>query len=310
MKKLFIFFVFLLSLIVFIGPVFAIGQVTKPIVVDGALREEEFQETLYIVNNEKKAQAIQVSAEGEIAGWVKFYDPRDKNTEIEEIVIGAENFARVIALFRVPLDTQNDEYFGVLYATQKPQTENKDSEGSSTSVLQKIGRNVSITVSDEENIVLEASVIPKSFDVGKNKNIDIRLIYDNLSNVSLDPQIDFKIKDVDRKIVYNIIYPFPVTEEKIKPGEIREVPLLSVSTIGLKKGKYLAQMDFLNDNKIIATKEFNFSYGISRGYILGASITNMKFFWPILLIIVILSVVFVSILKKMRILIRGKVLKK
>ena len=270
--------------------VLAIGLISNPIEVESALRNESFQEILKIFNSEDAETVYKLKTEGDIEGWAKFYEEDDLETPITQILAPAKSYYDVIVIFTVPEDAANGESNGQLTIVLSPNE--IEGEGSQASVRQSLSRDVYIKVTDEENIVLEVSVIPHSYDLKKGENLNVRLIYDNQGNVSLKPQIQFKIKQNDKNI-YNAIFPYPEGIEAAKPGAQHEVPALEIPTSNLKDGQYTAEIEFLHNNQIILTKDFRFNIG-SHGSILGAFNINYKIFWPIIGVVAV--IVFIAII--------------
>ncbi len=248
--------------------VLAVGQTTEPILVDNALRGEEFEQKMIIINTDGEQMNIDLSARGEVATWVTFYEPADLENPIESISIPAENqTANVVAVFNVPEDTANGVYKGYIGVAQGAQSVN-DQEGSLVNVSQQIDREVTIIVTDQEIINLAVSVIPAKYDMVKDEALSVRLIYDNQSNVSLRPEVQFKIRQGDQT-VYNSIFPYPEDEPSVRPSSQHEIPALEIATSGLNRGKYIAELTFLHNGEEILVKDFTFSVDYS-GRVLGA----------------------------------------
>jgi len=306
MKKIFIFtFVLLISALT-VGPnVLALGLVTEPIIIANALRGNEYQEILMIVNTDNAQANIGFSTEGKIAGWAKFYLPNDLKNPIENLEMEAKQNQNIVAIFLVPTDAPNGKYDGFVSVIKKPAAMSQQ-DGSSSSVAQKIDREVSITVGGEEKISLQVSVIPKKYDIKKNSPLDIRFIFDNLGNVSLRPQIDLKIKNLDGKVVYNAIYPYPENEPVVRPGAQYEIPAIAVPTNGLVNGKYLVEIDFLHNNQVIFEKDFRFSV-ITGGIVAGLKTISSRIFWPIGIGITIIAMAVFTLLRVKRIIKNKKI---
>ena len=292
LKTIFISLVILTILTVQTTDVFAFGQMTEPIVIENALRGNEYQETLIIVNTDNENISVNFSGTEDIAGWVKFYLPEDMENQIENTNIAPSSNKNVTAIFTIPEDAPNGIYKGIVNATKKA-PEMSAEEGSSVSIAQAIGREATITVGGEEKIGLQVSVIPDSYDIKTNQPLNIRFIFDNLGNISLHPQIDLKIKDIDGKVVYNAIYPYPENEPSVRPNAQYEIPSISVPTNGLANGKYRADINFLHNNSIIFEKGFGFNIS-AKGFIMG--ISDIKINWyiiggAILIILIALSLV-------------------
>jgi len=236
----------------------ALGQTTDPIVIDNALRGEDFQEELIIINTEDKNITVEIKAEGQVADWAKFYKPDDLQNPISEANLAASEKLNLFVRFSIPQDVANGDYTGVIAALQKPGAE---ATGENASVLtQRIDREVTIKVSDQENVSLVVSVIPASYDVKIGDPLKIKLLYDNQGNISLAPQVDLKIKKINtEEVVFNVIYPYPEGEEKVRPSAQKEISNIEVATDKLEAGKYTAELTFLHNGQTVSQESFNFS---------------------------------------------------
>jgi hypothetical protein len=272
MKKIIFSYLFIVTLFLSSsGNALAIGQITEPIVIKSALRGQEIVSKLTVLNSENKQNVIGLSVEGQIADWTVFYAKDDKEfaQPITETTVAAGVYADVAVMFKIPEDTANGEYTGQLSVMYNPNQESNTNENSSV-VSQKISRMVKITVSDEEVIVLEASVIPEKFDYAPGESINVRIIYDNQSNISLTPSVQFKVKQ-DEKTVYNVIYPYPDGEPAVRSMSLYEIPALTIPAASFGSGEFLAELNFLRGDKTILTKYFSFSVGTNDGVAGGAA---------------------------------------
>ena len=259
MKKFQIFAFTLAAFLVLPISASALGQMSQPIVIDNAMRGAQINQEIIAVNTEDKKITVEFTAGGQIADWVKFYATDDLKNSVATTTIEARANLNMIAIISVPKDAPNGEYIGAVSVTSIPDKA-EQSDQSSASMAQKIDREVTITVSDVEDVSLEASVIPKSYDMKTGESLSVRIIYDNRSNVSLSPSISFKIKK-DEQTVYNVIYPYPDGEPAVNPQAIQEIPALEIPTTGLANGKYRAQLAFRRGDKTILEKQFGFSIG-------------------------------------------------
>ena len=292
MKKIILsaFLLFALCFSVLPSQVLAIGQITEPINIDTALRGQEIVSKITVLNSEKKASVIGLVAEGQIADWTKFYAKEDTEFKnpITELTVPAGVYADVGVLFKIPSDTANGEYTGELSVVYNPTQESSSAETAST-VAQKISRTVKITVSDQEVVSLEASVIPDKFDYAPGEPMSIRIIYDNKSNITLTPSVQIKIKQ-DDKTVYNVIYPYPEAEPAVRSMSLYEIAPLTVPTASLSEGDFLAELTFLKGDQNILEKNFSFSVG-SKGIVKGAMFTKLKDSKVLLAIIILVIAV-------------------
>lgn len=238
---------------------FGIGQMTEPIIIENAKQGEVFEEIIYIFNTEKTENVFKLTAEEDIAGWVKFYDPKDMETQIEKIAISQGSRYDVLARFSIPEGTPNGKYIGAISVVTSSENE-KSEEKVSTTVSQEIGREVNITVTDIEKINLKTSIIPNTYNPPKGESLKIRIIYDNQSNIKIRPQIQVKIKK-DEKTFHNAIYPFPEELESVNSFSMKEINPIEIQTVGLENGKYLAEMTIIVNEENKYNEKFLFSVG-------------------------------------------------
>lgn len=260
MKKITLISLILASIILLPQTVLAIGQVTEPINITNALRGKQIHEEITALNGQDTPVVVDFSASGQIKDWVKFYRPNDLQNAIASTSIDAKSYYKVTAVISVPDNAPNGEYKGAISVMQKPSNAAKKDESFST-LQQKIDRQVTITVSDTEVIKLDVSVIPKSYDIQPNEALDVRIIYDNQSNISLRPSISFKIVGEDEKSVYDVIYPYPESAPDVNSKAMYEIPALKIPTAGIANGNYVALLKFIRADKTVTEKQFGFSIG-------------------------------------------------
>ncbi len=298
MKKIFtILSIFVLLFVTSAPQVLAIGQITEPIVIKDGLRGQEIVSTLTLLNSEKTQKIIGIVAEGQIADWANFYnkDDKDYQTPIKEIAIAAGQYLDVAVLLKIPADTANGDYVGEVSVVYNPDQATSKSDESSSTVAQKISRAVKISVSDKENISLDVSVIPNKFDYAPGEALNVRIIYDNQSNILLSPSIQFKIKQ-DDKTIYNVIYPYPENETAVRSMSLHEIPAINLSSDNFGTGKFLAELTFLKGDQTLTTKNFSFSIG-NAGVVAGLKILSPKFLLPLGIGIVVLILIIFAVLK-------------
>jgi len=262
LKKTAIFFIFLIILgFGAIQTSLAIGQMTKPILIEDILRSQEVTATLYLVNSEDKEAIFQLRTDGEIADWASFYKIDDENLEspITEISIPPQSKIEVIVKFTIPEDTPNGEYSGEVAIISAP-TKEEGAGKMMVGVGERIGRYVSITVTDKEIIELEATIIPLEYGVNAGDPLKIKIIYDNYGNVALKPDVQLKILK-DGTTVFNAIFPYPEEEEAVKVRTRKVMPLIEWPTAGQSNGKYQAEVDILYKGKVLAEDDFRFTIG-------------------------------------------------
>lgn len=241
--------------------VFAIGQITEPIVIKDALRGQEVSTTLTLLNSEYKEVKYGLRAEGQIADWAVFFSADDTNFKnpITEIETPADQYTNVNVRFKIPDDTPNGEYTGELLVFLASSGELK-SEEVSVSVSQQIGRDVTITVTDKEIIKLQANFIPLTYDVPQGKPLKIRVLYDNQGNIAVKPDLQLKITK-NGKTVYNAIFPYPEAEEAVRAYTNKEISLIEWQTTGQENGNYTAELKVILNGQEIQSSSFKFLIG-------------------------------------------------
>ncbi len=260
-KKILSLIAILVSALLFSYPsiIFGIGQMTEPIIIENARQGEVFEETLYLLNTEKTETVFKITAENDIADWVKFYDPENPKTRIEKITIPQNSRYEIIAKFSIPKGTPNGEYLGTISIATYSENE-KSEEKVSTTVSQKIDREVRITVVDQEEINLKTSIIPEKYSLKKGEPLKIRFIYDNQSNIKIRPQIQLKLEK-NGKTEYNAIYPFSEELKSVNSFSMKEIIPLEIQTTGLEDGKYLAKISIIVNEENKYEYHFSFTLG-------------------------------------------------
>jgi len=276
-NNLFILFLFLTLGILVPLRILGIGMVTQSIIFENVLRGSEVVETLILLNSQDKDITYELVAEGEIASWASFYNVEDRKLEnpIKEITLSPKSQERIIVKFTIPEDVPNGTYKGEVAIMTKPP---ENTEGViSVSVIQRVGRPVSITISDKEILDFQPTIFPLKYAIGKNQPLKIKIIYTNNGNVFIQPSVHLKIIQVSTgKVVHNAIYPYPEDEPPVKPFERRVLPeLIEWQTAGQKNGLYEAQIKVLLDGETYFEKSFRFRVGIDIMELLLASIGKL-----------------------------------
>ncbi|MCK5320099.1 hypothetical protein KAJ61_01785 [Candidatus Parcubacteria bacterium] len=262
MKKTTIFILtFAILGIFFSQSVLAIGQMIKPIIIKDVLRGSEITDILILFNSEDNEAVYALKCEGEIADWASFYKIDDTKLEnpVDEVLIPAKSYFKTTVKFTIPKDAPNGEYIGEV-AVMTAQPKNKEIEKVAVSIFERIGREVSITVTDQEIVQFKTTIIPLEYSVGKNQPLEIKIIHTNQGNVSVKPDIQLKITK-SGKTVSNVVFPYPEDENPVRPRERKTMPLIEWQTAGLEKGAYQAEVIVLLGNKTIKEAKFNFSVG-------------------------------------------------
>lgn len=264
----------------------AIGQITEPIVVTDALRGQEIVKKMSLINSENAKIVFQVRAEGDIKDWTTFYNLDDMSAPITEVEIAPVFYHDVNAVFRIPADLPNGTYKGTLDVLIIPE---KNTSNASATVSTKISRSVSITVSDKEVIDVEFSAIPVSYAVNSGAPAQIKLIYNNKSNIAVKPEVQLKVFDSANKVIFNVVFPYPDGVDAVKAGEHKEMPLIEWQTAGQPLGNYLTETTALVNGQALKTTQITFT--VQAGGLAALAGTNLTISNAIVVIAGILGLI-------------------
>lgn len=271
--------------------VFAIGMITEPIVIENILRGGKISETITVFNPENGEAIYQLGTSGQINGWVEFFEIGKPDIAVSKVNVPAKKYYDLTAVITIPDSTPNGEYIGEIFVKQEAKEKPKEGE-SAVSISQMVSKAVKIKVTDQEVVKIETTLIPEAYDVKQEESLKIKVIYENLGNIALRPDLKLKISNTnDEKTVFNAIFPYPETEEAVKPGEKKTMPDFEWQTTGQPKGKYLAEITTLINNEVFGTKDFRFNIGdVSSdnkknwGFLAGSFIgkSNLTLIWVII----------------------------
>lgn len=274
MKKIKLVLLVALLIFVIFDKSFGVGMITEPIVVKDVLRGGQINKTITVFNPEKNKVVYSFGANGQIEGWVTFFQTNDLKTEITETIVPAKEYYDIIAKITVPKTTANGKYVGEIFVKQEP----KAVEGEKTntvSISQMVGRKVEITVSDKEIIGLNTTLIPFNYDFKPGSAVKVKIRYENKGNISLKPDLQIKItNDKEQKTVFNAIFPYAEDLEAVVPGETKSIPDFEWQTAGQPNGPFTFEAQTLNDGKVIDTDTFGFNIGNAMSFNGLASINS------------------------------------
>ncbi len=237
----------------------AVGIITQDIVVKDAIRGQLVRNQLQLVNSKDEAIIFELSAEGELAKWVSFYSLGEVAEPLESVSVPAKDKLEVGLSVKIPDDQPNGTYEGNINAFYKAETASS-SEENPVSISQKFSRRLELTITDKEIVEFSAQAMPMSYEIVSGKPLEIRFIYENKGNISIKPQADIRITDLEGKEIFGAIYPYPEKLEAVPPLESKEV-LIDYNTGDLQPGKYkalikvnLAGKEKLNDEFLFIIK--------------------------------------------------------
>jgi len=232
----------------------AIGQTSTPIVIENAVRGEEYEDVLTLFNSSDEEENFTLTSEGEIADWMTFYNLNNTENPINELTIAANSRIQAKVRISIPQSAPMGAQSGlVVFALLN---KSKDGQVNLNPVTQQVSREVTVNVNDQGILSAEAFVSLKSNMLAKNEPLEINVAYYNSGSVSNKPQVSLGIFKNDINIA-DIIYPYSKDKKAIMPTQTEKMSFLW-QTAGQELGKYRAEISVILDNEIIKDDSFAF----------------------------------------------------
>lgn len=247
-----------IALNVFPFSVMAIGQASTPIIIENAVRGQEYEDVLSLFNSSGEEENFTLIGDGEIADWLTFFRLDNSETPINELSIAANSRIQAKVRITVPQSAPMGEQSGsVVFALiNKP----KEGQVNLNPVTQQISREVTVNVSDQGILSAEAFVSLKKNTIARNEPLEINVAYYNSGNVSNKPQIRLGIFRSDVNIE-DVIYPYSKDKRAIMPTQTEKISV-TWQTAGREPGKYRAEVGVVLGDQII--KEDSFAFQITN----------------------------------------------
>jgi len=151
--------------LLFPAAVGAIGMASDKIIINDALRGSQYRESISIINNSLTNDDVFVlTADGDIKDWITYYE-KDSDVKIEKIAIPAKSKKTIHALISIPASKPNGTYTGKIIATSGTGDYKEETSGSSVNL--RVTRDISVTVTDKENVQVNTIILPNSYTIEK-----------------------------------------------------------------------------------------------------------------------------------------------
>ncbi len=312
MKKTFFIISFTVLLVIISLPsnVLAIAQLTKPIIINDVMKGQEFTETVTLFNAKEVVDTYGLEGSGDVEEWLSFYATGDVSFEspITQVDVPAKSYQNAIVKINVPSDIPNGEYIGQVLVVSIP--EESDEVGTTTvQVRQKVGREIIVTVTDEDIVDARTAIIPVSYDMDEGVELVINLKYENEGNVLVKPSVGLQIVNTEGgSTVFDAVFLYPVDEEPVGAKTTKVIPI-KWQTTGQPNGRYEARIKVIVGEDIVQEDDFRFNLGLSKGVqegsfgisivsILGGG--NLVLGWFIIGIVLLIIAGVLIIIKKRR----------
>jgi hypothetical protein len=291
-NKIFGIFVFIFCGLFFGGTVHAVSQVANPIIIDNALQGEDYEKVLMIVHPENERTKLKLVAEGEIADWVTFYSPNDKNTPIKDIALPEQSDANVIARFSIPKDADKKDYSGSVSISTIPLE--SDADNTKVFLSLKVPRSVNIKVGGEAIKNCNCHIIPsQGFKAIKNRPIKFDVFCTNTGNVRIAPTIKLKIEQSEASVAFA----YPENKELMRPYSSAEWSFEWQPITAQDKFRVLAQIMIGED--VIQEEGFGFEmtdgadFGQASLHAIFNNNSNLFMYAGIIVLVVVMVTTFI-----------------
>ena len=280
----------------------ATGILSEPIEIENARRGQTHWEDLLLMNSDGKEIIFELSAEGILANWVEFYSADNTKDPITKIAVAPNTNLGIKAKFSIPDNVANGKYQGQLIS--KTAVSPREMSGDAVmNIVKRFGRDVSITVTDNQILDFNTIFIPVSYSVAQGDVFRVRMIHENHGNVDIKPNVELRISQNGEEI-FKAVFPYPDNDDQIQPNERKEIEnQIEWRTKGYDLGNYDVTLSTFHDDKLNQKEEFMISITAEKNGIasLISGINNFNnknlLVWVVAASLVLLIIVRVVIMK-------------
>ena len=280
----------------------AIGQASTPIIIENAVRGQEYEDVLSLFNSSNQEESFALNGEGEIADWLTFYKMDDLENPINELTIPANSRIQAKVRISVPQSAEMGKQSGsaVFSLLNKP----KEGQVNLNPVTQQVSREITVNVNDQGILSAEAFVSLEKNTIAKNEPLKINVAYYNSGSVSNKPQIRLGIFKNDINIE-DVIYPYSKDKKAIMPTQTEKMSI-AWQTAGRENGKYRAEVGVVLGDEIIKEDSFAFQITndefnpIATASIANGLLNNKSYIWIMAAIGILLLLVFAVLVMRSR----------
>jgi len=241
----------------------ATGILSEPIEVENARRGQTHWEDLLLMNSDGKEIIFELSAEGILANWVEFYSADNTKDPITKIAVAPNTNLGIKAKFSIPDNVANGKYQGQLIS--KTAVSPREMSGDAVmNIVKRFGRDVSITVTDNQILDFNTIFIPVSYSVAQGDVFRVRMIHENHGNVDIKPNVELRISQNGEEI-FKAVFPYPDNDGLIQPNERKEIEnQIEWRTKGYDLGNYDVVLSTFHNDKLNQKEEFMINIGTDK----------------------------------------------
>lgn len=179
-------FLILMSICPTANAAVGLGISPSSITVCDALRGGTYERIITVFNTGNGIGTFELTAEGECADWISFYNENNPNMPITEVTIPGKGNTRIIIQFNIPKDIANANYTSTIYAKSMPK--NESGEGAVAHAVIRIPSKVIIQVTGTQILKGTVRAITTA-DTEIGYPLKIMILFQNEGNVIAKPSI-------------------------------------------------------------------------------------------------------------------------
>jgi len=278
----------------------AAGIISEPLVINNARRGETFWTTMTFMNPENNPIDFDLSANGDIAKWVTYYNNNDSKTSIVKISVPAQNNINAKVKIEIPDGIPNGKYKGKLIGTTILSPAPVSGKNT-VQIKQLLDRDVTIIVTDTQDLQFTTQFIPIKYTLSKDEPFAVKVIHTNTGNVDISPNIELQVSK-DGQVVFKALFPYPDNTEPLQPNNRKEIDDQVIwRTKGYDPGIYDINLAAYVDNHVYQKSEFPITIGNGNtSDFLTATLSKFGFtkgvnLWLFAVAVIILGILLVAI---------------
>ncbi|MFB6075702.1 MAG: hypothetical protein ABEK17_01020, partial [Candidatus Aenigmatarchaeota archaeon] len=215
-----------------------------PVKIDmEGIRGRNYQRLLTIYSTFEDKVKLSLTAEGDCADWVSFYDIEDKENSIDEIELFPNSNKKIYARFSVPENVPSKTYTCTLYAKQ---SENQEKNTQSFSL--RVKSKINFDVVGDQRLSGKVRTI-NIMNIEKNRPLQIEVKFENTGNVVAKPYFDIKIMKEGSEVDM-----FGYQKGEVGPGKTGTI-IIERESLGWPVGNYNAVMDVELDEETVYSRD-------------------------------------------------------
>ena len=232
----------------------AVGLGVSPasITISDAFKGGTYERTITVFNTGNETGTFALTAEGECADWISFYNETNPDIPITEITIPGKDNAKVLVKFDIPEDIANADYTSTIFAQSTP-GEMAPAEGAVAHAVIRIPSEVLIQVTGTQ--ILKGTVKSiTTMDTEIDYPLKIKVEFRNEGNVVAKPEIAVAItKAGGGELVDSFVH----DETGIKPDSTDTITV-KWNTTGREVGDYVANVTVSLGEELLSAKDLPF----------------------------------------------------